>query len=53
MKDITEAERETDDSIEDSSASREISNIKPGIDLFDDKQTDLLKANAMSNFLVS
>ncbi|XP_009790347.1 protein NUCLEOLAR COMPLEX ASSOCIATED 4 [Nicotiana sylvestris] len=51
MKDITEAERETDDSIEDSSASREISNIKPGIDLFDDKQTDLLKANAMRSSL--
>ncbi|OIS98166.1 PREDICTED: nucleolar complex protein 4 homolog [Nicotiana attenuata] len=50
-KDITEAERETDDSIEDSSASREISNIKPGIDLFDDKQTDLLKANAMRSSL--
>lgn len=42
-----------DDSTEASSPSREMSSVKPSIDPFDDKQTDPLKANAMSNFLVS
>ncbi|XP_055808030.1 protein NUCLEOLAR COMPLEX ASSOCIATED 4 [Solanum dulcamara] len=51
-KDITGAESGADDdSTEDSSPSREMSSVKPGIDLFDDKQTDPLKTNAMRSSL--
>lgn len=51
-KDITEAESGADDdSNEDSSPSREMSSVKPGIDPFDDKQTDPLKTNAMRSSL--
>ncbi|KAJ8570966.1 hypothetical protein K7X08_037938 [Anisodus acutangulus] len=50
-EDITGAERGTDDSTEDSSASKEILSVKPSIDLFDDKQTDPMKTNAMRSSL--
>ncbi|KAJ8533728.1 hypothetical protein K7X08_007052 [Anisodus acutangulus] len=50
-EDSTGAERGTDDSTKDSSASREISSDKPGIDPFDDKQTDPSKTNAMRSSL--
>ncbi|CAN4107314.1 unnamed protein product [Withania somnifera] len=47
----TGAEDGDDDSTEDTTASREISSVKPGIDPFDDKQTDPLKTNAMGSSL--
>lgn len=51
-KDITGAESGADDdSTEDSSPSRDMSSVKPGIDPFDDKQTDPLKSNAMRSSL--